>query len=87
MLLAARRPDLVRGLLLLNATPFWAFRPAQGTEAAQGALWRALDGAVEGCVPVPEVGESVARHSRACAASTRVACQRRRRMPVPGLGE
>ncbi len=55
VLLAARRPDLVRGLLLLNATPFWAFRPAQGTEAARGALWRALDGAVEGSVPVPEV--------------------------------
>ena len=25
--LAAQHPELVRGLILLNATPFWSFRP------------------------------------------------------------
>ncbi|KAG2483341.1 hypothetical protein HYH03_017789 [Edaphochlamys debaryana] len=54
VMLAARRPDLVRGVVLLNATPFWAFRPARGTPGSEGALWRALDNAVDGSVPVPE---------------------------------
>ncbi|GLC45073.1 hypothetical protein PLESTB_001465600 [Pleodorina starrii] len=54
VMLAARRPDLVRGLALLNATPFWAFRPPRGSAAARGLIWSALDRAVDGSVPVPE---------------------------------
>ncbi|EFJ51045.1 hypothetical protein VOLCADRAFT_79935 [Volvox carteri f. nagariensis] len=51
VMLAARRPDLVRGLVLLNATPFWAFRPPRGSAAARGPIWSAL---ADGSVPVPE---------------------------------
>ncbi|GIL98314.1 hypothetical protein Vretimale_3708 [Volvox reticuliferus] len=54
VMLAARRPDLVRGLVLLNATPFWAFRPPSGSAAARGLLWSALNWAGDGSVPVPE---------------------------------
>ncbi|GFR43641.1 hypothetical protein Agub_g4742, partial [Astrephomene gubernaculifera] len=54
VMLAARRPDLVRGLVLLNATPFWAFRPPRGSAGSRGLLWAALDRAVDGSVPVPE---------------------------------
>ncbi|KAG2453714.1 hypothetical protein HYH02_001926 [Chlamydomonas schloesseri] len=53
VMLAARRPDLVKGLTLLNATPFWAFRPPRTSAQARSWLWRALDRAVDGSVPVP----------------------------------
>ncbi|KXZ47460.1 hypothetical protein GPECTOR_35g898 [Gonium pectorale] len=54
--LAARRPDLVKGLVLLNATPFWAFRRPRGPDGARGPpVWAALDRAIDGSVPVPEL--------------------------------
>eukprot|EP00775_Hariotina_reticulata_P005832 gene5832-6073_t len=46
--LAARNPDVVRGLVLLNATPFWSQRPPPGRESW---LWKLLQ--VDGTVPVP----------------------------------
>lgn len=49
MNLAARHPDAVKGLVLLNATPFWSQRPPSGKE---GLLWRLLPAAT---VPVPQV--------------------------------
>ncbi|KAG2445634.1 hypothetical protein HXX76_000244 [Chlamydomonas incerta] len=59
VMLAARRPDLVKGLTLLNATPFWAFRPPRESAQARSWLWRALDRAVDGSVPVPNSLKSV----------------------------
>ncbi|KAL6762310.1 Alpha/Beta hydrolase protein [Haematococcus lacustris] len=47
--LAAQQPDLVRGLLLLNATPFWSFRPPM--DQPQG-LWGILG--FDGSVPAPK---------------------------------
>ena len=47
--LAATRPDLVRGLFLLNATPFWAFNPNDendGSLLGKLAPWR-------GALPAP----------------------------------
>mmetsp|Transcript_7074 Transcript_7074/g.9474 ORF Transcript_7074/g.9474 Transcript_7074/m.9474 type:complete len:430 (+) Transcript_7074:81-1370(+) len=47
---AAKRPDLVKGLMLLNATPFWAFLPAKSKtpEWAEPLLpW-------DGVLPAPE---------------------------------
>jgi pimeloyl-ACP methyl ester carboxylesterase len=46
--LAARHPDAVKGLVLLNATPFWSSRPPTGQE---GLLWRLMPSTV----PVPKV--------------------------------
>jgi hypothetical protein len=46
--LAARHPDAVKGLVLLNATPFWSSRPPAGKE---GLLWKLLPSTV----PVPKV--------------------------------
>jgi len=48
--LAARHPDIVSGLILLNATPFWSQRPPPGQESW---LWKLLQ--VDGTVPVPLV--------------------------------
>jgi len=48
--LGALHPDLVRGLVLLNATPFWSFRPAL-QEARQG-IWGLMPPGF-GSVPVP----------------------------------
>ncbi len=47
--LAAQRPDLVRGLVLLNATPFWTTRPPL---AKSGGFWRLLS-SLDGSVPAP----------------------------------
>jgi len=47
--LAATRPDLVRGLFLLNATPFWGFNPSDpddGSLLGKLAPWR-------GALPTP----------------------------------
>ncbi|GAX74761.1 hypothetical protein CEUSTIGMA_g2208.t1 [Chlamydomonas eustigma] len=49
--MAAMYPERVRGLVLLNATPFWSFRPPLRSQA-QG-LWAALPKGF-GSVPVPE---------------------------------
>jgi pimeloyl-ACP methyl ester carboxylesterase len=46
--LTARHPDAVKGLVLLNATPFWSSRPPAGHE---GLLWKLLPSTV----PVPKV--------------------------------
>ncbi|WIA10745.1 hypothetical protein OEZ85_010916 [Tetradesmus obliquus] len=46
--LAAKHPDAVKGLVLLNATPFWSSRPPAGQE---GLLWKLLPSTV----PVPKV--------------------------------
>eukprot|EP00879_Flechtneria_rotunda_P018963 GHRR01019907.1.p1 GENE.GHRR01019907.1~~GHRR01019907.1.p1 ORF type:complete len:440 (+),score=157.56 GHRR01019907.1:356-1675(+) len=48
--LAARHPEAVRGLVLLNATPFWSSRPPPGQE---GLLWKLLQ-ADGGTLPVPQ---------------------------------
>lgn len=47
--LAARHPEAVKGLILLNATPFWSTRPPAGREG----LWKLLP--VDGTLPVPQV--------------------------------
>lgn len=52
--LASKHPEDVRGLFLLNATPFWAFWPPP--DQAKG-LWKLL--AVNAAVPVPQVGYRV----------------------------
>lgn len=36
---AAERPDLVRGVALLNATPFWAFSPHPKKQPLLARLW------------------------------------------------
>jgi hypothetical protein len=48
--LAANHPDAVKGLILLNAAPFWSFRPPG--EDAKG-IWKLLQS--DGTLPVPEV--------------------------------
>lgn len=45
--LAARHPEAVRGLILLNATPFWSQRPPAGQE---NLLWRTIN--VDAALPV-----------------------------------
>ena len=49
--LAAMHPDLVRGLVLLNATPFWSFRPSLSVDN-QG-FWGLMSPGF-GTVPVPQ---------------------------------
>ena len=48
--LAAMHPELVRGLVLLNATPFWSFRPSLSFKN-QG-IWSLMSPGF-GTVPVP----------------------------------
>jgi pimeloyl-ACP methyl ester carboxylesterase len=48
---AARHPSQVLGLLLLNSTPFWSFKPA--ASGPQG-VWGLLPG-LDATVPVSEV--------------------------------
>ena len=48
--LAANHPDAVKGLILLNAAPFWSFRPP-GADAK--GIWKLLQS--DGTLPVPEV--------------------------------
>ncbi|KAG1653109.1 hypothetical protein FOA52_009130, partial [Chlamydomonas sp. UWO 241] len=49
--LAALRPELVAGLVLLNATPFWSFRPS--LSAVSQGVWAMLPAGF-GSVPVPQ---------------------------------
>ncbi|KAF8068342.1 hypothetical protein HT031_002031 [Scenedesmus sp. PABB004] len=46
--LAARHPEAVKGVVLLNSTPFWSSRPPLGRE---GPIWRLLPC---GVLPVPQ---------------------------------
>lgn len=66
--LAAKHPHAVRGLVLLNATPFWSQRPPLGQE--RGLLWRALRD-VDAAVPIKHVRACVCGgvHARCCACS------------------
>lgn len=52
--LAARHPEAIRGLILLNATPFWSQRPPAGQE---NLLWRTLN--VDAALPVKHVSVCV----------------------------
>lgn len=47
--LAANHPELAKGIVLLNATPFWSFKPP--AQQAQG-LWQLLP--TDGSVPVSQ---------------------------------
>lgn len=51
--LAAAHPSAVKGLILLNATPFWAFLPHPDNRRG---LWRVLPG-LDGTAPGPQVGK------------------------------
>lgn len=48
--LAARHPEAIKGLVLLNATPFWSQRPPVGQETL---LWQVLN--VDAALPVTHV--------------------------------
>eukprot|EP00466_Bigelowiella_natans_P015720 jgi/Bigna1/85474/estExt_fgenesh1_pg.C_40169 len=54
--LAARYPDLVKGVVLYNAAPFWAFRPSEvfRPEKAEdgGSLWHLV---WDGKLPAPQI--------------------------------
>jgi hypothetical protein len=80
-MLAAKRPDLVRGLVLLNATPFWAFRPPRGSPDSRSPLWAALERAVPGSVPVPAVRAHTRAPSDAAARPAPAAHLRARHTP------
>ncbi len=49
--IAALHPESVQGLVLLNATPFWSFRPS--LSSSQGVWGLAPSGF--GSIPVPKV--------------------------------
>ncbi|EIE19212.1 alpha/beta-hydrolase, partial [Coccomyxa subellipsoidea C-169] len=51
--LAATRQHLCRGVVYLNATPFWAFMPRPETQEVTGRLLRRLVG-YDGVMPAPE---------------------------------
>lgn len=48
--LAAKHPDVIKGLILLNATPFWSQRPPAGQETL---LWQLLN--IDASLPVKHV--------------------------------
>jgi hypothetical protein len=48
--LAARHPEAIKGLVLLNATPFWSQRPPVGQDTL---LWQVLN--VDAALPVTHV--------------------------------
>jgi hypothetical protein len=48
--LAAKHPEVIKGLILLNATPFWSQRPPAGQESL---LWQVLN--VDSALPVKHV--------------------------------
>lgn len=50
MNLAAKHPEVIKGLILLNATPFWSQRPPAGQESL---LWQVLN--VDSALPVKHV--------------------------------
>lgn len=50
--LAAKHPEVVKGLILLNATPFWSQRPPPGQG---GLLWQTLLKDLDAVVPVSHV--------------------------------
>jgi pimeloyl-ACP methyl ester carboxylesterase len=54
--LAALHPEIVRGVVLMNATPFWGFKPP--LEAQQG-FWSMLP---SGSIPIPQVWFSHLQH-------------------------
>lgn len=64
----AQRPDLCKGLILLNATPYWAFQPALTDNRG---LWGLLP-LPDGSIPVPQVGSS--RSAVFCVVRSTIAC-------------
>lgn len=50
MNLAAKHPEAIKGLVLLNATPFWSQRPPVGQDTL---LWQLLN--VDASLPVKHV--------------------------------
>lgn len=53
MNLAAKHPEAIKGLILLNATPFWSQRPPEGQETL---LWQLLN--IDAALPVKHVSST-----------------------------
>jgi len=51
--LAAKHPEAIKGLVLLNATPFWSQRPPVGQDTL---LWQLFN--VDASLPVKHVSRS-----------------------------